>query len=412
MLIEIFRTGTHTDSAGNTRTWTEEDLDAIVNKYNPANHEAPVVIGHPKDNAPAFGWVEGLQRKGSILYAKLKDLVPEFVDAVKKGLYKKRSISLYPDMTLRHVGFLGAVPPAVKGLADVKFQENISEMIYEFEDSPGEKAQKARSKKYGIGIKDGGNVTKPSEYESLDDSQFADPVNYRYPIDESHIRAALSYWGMPKNREQYSSAEVEIITRRILSAARKYGIEVDEEKWKFSEKEEDMGKIEELEAKLKESEGKIAEFEEKVKAKEDEIVRLKNELTKLRAEQRRAEFQTFCERLEREGRLTPAIKSTVMDFMEIMHGIGEYEFSEGEGKVKAQPIEKFKAFLSGLPKQVEFKEVATKGKVAEDKGKNISHDFSGKVDEERLEIHQRAMEFVEKEGISYRDALNKALKEG
>lgn len=122
--IEVFRAGTHTDAAGNEREWTEADLDAIAAGYDPARHEAPVVIGHPADNGPAFGWVEGLKRDGATLLAKLKDVVPEFADMVRKGLYKKRSIALYPDLTLRHLGFLGAQPPAVKGLADIKFKDD------------------------------------------------------------------------------------------------------------------------------------------------------------------------------------------------------------------------------------------------------------------------------------------------
>lgn len=96
--IPVFKTGTHTDSSGNEKTWTDADLDKIAASYHPAGHEAPVVIGHPKDNGPAWGWVEGLKREGDILYAKFKDLVPEFVDMVRKGLFKKRSISLYPDL--------------------------------------------------------------------------------------------------------------------------------------------------------------------------------------------------------------------------------------------------------------------------------------------------------------------------
>ena len=35
--------------------------------------------------------------------------------------YEKRSASFYPDGRLRHVGFLGAAPPAVKGLAGIAF---------------------------------------------------------------------------------------------------------------------------------------------------------------------------------------------------------------------------------------------------------------------------------------------------
>src|SRR3990167_3692661 len=142
--IEIFKTGKHTDSNGNTREWTEDDLSKIVNSYNPQVHEAPVVIGHPKDNAPAFGWVETLKKEGGVLYAQVKDLVPEFVDTVRKGLYKKRSISLYPDMSLRHIGFLGAVPPAVKGLGDVAFgdSDELRVMNYEFENRKEGKSMK------------------------------------------------------------------------------------------------------------------------------------------------------------------------------------------------------------------------------------------------------------------------------
>ncbi len=121
--IQVFKTGRHTDAEGREKEWGRADLDQIASSYNPNIHEAPVVIGHPENNAPAFGWVEALKREGDILYAKLKNLIPEFVDMVRRGLYKKRSIALYPDLSLRHVGFLGAMPPAIKGLEDVRFQE-------------------------------------------------------------------------------------------------------------------------------------------------------------------------------------------------------------------------------------------------------------------------------------------------
>lgn len=368
MLIEIFKAGTHTDSAGNTRAWTEKDLDAIADKYNPDHHEAPVVIGHPKDNAPAFGWVEGLERKGSVLYAQLKDLVPEFVEAVKKGLYKKRSISLYPDMTLRHVGFLGAMPPAVKGLADVAFSEAEAVTI-EFADyrmsTISRIFQRLRDlliEKFGADVAD--KVVNSFELEDLQ----------REPAEPETASA------FNENTDKGGK--------------------------------EDMDKVKELETKLKEAEAALSEFADKDKAKEEQVASLQRELDEARAEKRKDEFQSFCEGLLREGRLTPAKKPAVLDFMEIMSGSGEFEFSEGDDKkVKAQPVEKFKAFLSGLPKQVEFSEVATKGKAAEGKGKDASHDFSGKVDAERLELHEKAMEFVEKEGISYRDAVYKVITE-
>jgi len=41
---------------------------------------------------------------------------------------------------LRHVGFLGAMPPAIKGLADLKFTEGGETMTFEFNENtdPGE----------------------------------------------------------------------------------------------------------------------------------------------------------------------------------------------------------------------------------------------------------------------------------
>jgi len=136
--VQVFKTGRHTDASGGEKVWSKDDLDRIIYSYNPQGHEAPVVIGHPEENAPAYGWVEALKREGEVLYAKLKNLVPEFVDMVRRGLFKKRSISLYPDLTLRHVGFLGAMPPAVKGLADIKFdvgKESTTISFSDFEDN-------------------------------------------------------------------------------------------------------------------------------------------------------------------------------------------------------------------------------------------------------------------------------------
>jgi len=117
--IEIFRTGTWTDSAGRSRTWTKGDLARIAQNYDPDMREAPLVLGHPKDNAPAYGWVERLKVSGDRLYARLKQVPQAVKDLVAEGRYKKRSISLYPDGTLRHVGLLGAVPPAIPGLKEI-----------------------------------------------------------------------------------------------------------------------------------------------------------------------------------------------------------------------------------------------------------------------------------------------------
>lgn len=123
---EIFKTGIHTSANGTTKDWTVSDLDAIVSKFEKNKSTVPIVIGHPKTNNPAYGWVDKLKREGDRLFAKFTQVNAEFAEWVNKGLYKNRSIALYPDLTLRHIGFLGAMPPAVKGLAEFQFKENKS----------------------------------------------------------------------------------------------------------------------------------------------------------------------------------------------------------------------------------------------------------------------------------------------
>ena len=66
----------------------------------------------------------------------------------------------------------------------------------------------------------------PSEGESkYGNVTYADAKNKKYPIDTpAHVRAALSYWGMPKNRAKYSSADQATIGGKIHAAARRLGI--------------------------------------------------------------------------------------------------------------------------------------------------------------------------------------------
>jgi len=132
--IHIFKTGTHTASNGATLPFSEDDLKAAAASYDPSLHEAPIVVGHPKDNAPAFGWVQNLSYNDGNLYAVPHQVNPDFDEQTEAGAYKKVSASWYlPDhpnnpkpgqLYLRHVGFLGAQPPAIKGLEAVQFGDS------------------------------------------------------------------------------------------------------------------------------------------------------------------------------------------------------------------------------------------------------------------------------------------------
>ena len=126
----IFKSGKHTDSKGRPFEATAATLDKIIEMNK--GREVPIAIGHPKTDSPAWGWVDELKRVGDVLYAKPKSLVAEFAKWVSEGRYKERSIALNPDMTLRHIGFLGAMPPAVDGLPALAFTATDTDMLFEF----------------------------------------------------------------------------------------------------------------------------------------------------------------------------------------------------------------------------------------------------------------------------------------
>ena len=55
MEIEVMRTGTWTDSSGRAHAFQECDLDRIAERYGERGNDAPIVIGHPKTDDPAYG---------------------------------------------------------------------------------------------------------------------------------------------------------------------------------------------------------------------------------------------------------------------------------------------------------------------------------------------------------------------
>jgi regulator of replication initiation timing len=101
-----------------------------------------------------------------------------------------------------------------------------AKMLSEQKDEENKQAQKTRAEKYGISPKEGGNLTKPEEFKDLSDDQFADPVNYRYPVDKDHVQPALTYFNQSDNRKDYGHEEQVKILAKIVAAALGNGIEV------------------------------------------------------------------------------------------------------------------------------------------------------------------------------------------
>lgn len=146
--IEVFKAGNY----GEKGVWTPEQLDQIASSYDPRLHAAPVVVGHPADDAPAWGWVQSLRRAGQSLWAKLEKVQPALEQAIKDGRFTQRSVALYKELPqtktpyLRHLGFLGAAIPHVKGLEPIHFQSGDAEHI-EFAVNLEEKGMDEKNKK-------------------------------------------------------------------------------------------------------------------------------------------------------------------------------------------------------------------------------------------------------------------------
>ena len=137
-LIHIYRASRHTRAGSTTLEFSDETLRASAQAYDTALHEAPIVFGHPADNAPAYGRVSGLSfDEGAGLQAEPAQVQAQFSEMVANGRFKKVSASICtPESVsnpvpgvyyLHHVGFLGAQPPAVKGLKFVVSAEDAVE---------------------------------------------------------------------------------------------------------------------------------------------------------------------------------------------------------------------------------------------------------------------------------------------
>lgn len=133
-LLEIFRPGTFKSVEGQSISFSDDDVKATVAAYDIAKHKAPLVIGHPKMDDPAYGHAISLSLgRNNVVLAEPANVDPAFADAVNNERYDSISASFWSPTNprnpvpgvwyVRHIGFLGAVPPAVPGLKQPSFAD-------------------------------------------------------------------------------------------------------------------------------------------------------------------------------------------------------------------------------------------------------------------------------------------------
>lgn len=113
-------------------TVTADDIAGMAAAYDAERYRAPIVIGHPETDSPAWGWVLSAEARADGLWLGV-ELAPELADLVRERRYGAVSLALWPPgaagnpspgvWAIKHLGFLGAAPPAVKGLQRVQLAE-------------------------------------------------------------------------------------------------------------------------------------------------------------------------------------------------------------------------------------------------------------------------------------------------
>ena len=142
MWIDIFKNGIQTDSRGFAHDG-DKLIDMAIENFSADGDTVPVVVGHSgKDDRPAFGWVASLKKEDGKLWAKIRDLNPDFKKLIEQKTYPNRSAG-FNNGKLGHIAFLGGQPPAVKGLEPVKFSEREKNAYFEIEFSEPEPAVEA-----------------------------------------------------------------------------------------------------------------------------------------------------------------------------------------------------------------------------------------------------------------------------
>ena len=370
--LHLFKPGRHTAASGATLDFSAAQLQATASAYDPAKHEAPIVVGHPTHDAPAYGWVKSLGFAEGDLDAEPHQVDAAFAELVAAGRYKKISASFYtPDAPtnpvpgvyyLRHVGFLGAQPPAVKGLKSAEFADAEIGVI-EFADVI--------------------DLSNSGLWRNLRDwfiEQFgkdkADNVLPDYLIAQLQTAAAQESAGaLPYSENQ--------TTRTTMTPAEIAAREAALKKTTDEQTAKDVA-FAERETALTTKAATQAAKDEEQRLKDVQFAERETGLTAEETKRAHGEIIAFAEVLVGEGRLLPVHKAGMVAFMSQLAPAQVIEFGEGAEKVTTPGAAWLREYLKVQPKLVEFKEVG--------KGDGSEHAAT-----DPQSIANRALEFQESE---------------
>jgi hypothetical protein len=343
----IFKAGTHKSAEGITKTYTEQDIDAIVAVNSARMAEVPAVKGHPDLDAPAYGWGSGIRKVindgVAYAYAKLKDVVEPFAEQVQAGQFKNVSIKILPDRTLQHIGFLGAVPPAVTGMPAVSFAA-----------APGDAIDLTFSSEEMVYMEKSILRRMAGFFGRIRD----------YIIQQSDVKAADEI--ISSNEIQWIGSDIDGLDREVGIAVPPVSYSAPVQLPKQTTQEVVMPtEVELLKQKNEELEGKVQQYSaENDSLKKDvqtlttNYAGLQGQIAQMQKNTQRKEFESFCDSLCAQGKLLPANKEATILTMESLVSAQPLQFSTGATK---SALDNFKETLLALPQVVHFSKDAAAG---------------------------------------------------
>jgi hypothetical protein len=359
--IEIARPGRFLASDGQLVELTEAQLRELAESYDPAIAEAPFVIGHPKTNDPAYGWVGGLRlQDGRLVVTEGRQVVPEFAALLAAGRFKKRSASLWPPQHpgnprpgkwyLRHVGYLGAAAPAIPGLKDIQLAGEADGVLTVELSSPWTLRSIAstfrRLREWLIGK------------HGIEEADQVIPAFLADDLDREALREELPAEPVPAFSQPAAPAPT-VTGVPVMPDQNTQTVDLAQREQALTERER------EIQAR----EARLAEHE---------------------ALRRREDITDFVQGLADAGRVLPRHVAPLVELMASLDDSQPIEFAQGSEKVQRAPSAALRAFLAELPAQIQY------GAKSDDSGQAAAAvEFAAPagaiVAPDRLALHHQAL---------------------
>lgn len=373
--LHIFKPGRWLTMGGESIEFSEADLQATARAYDPKISKAPLVVGHPKTDDPAKGWVVSLTATDRGLFAAADKVDPAFAESVRSGAFGTVSAKFYrpndahnpvPGVWYpRHIGFLGAQPPGVKGLDDPEFAEGDDCVCFQ----------------EGVAFGEWDGMTSANLWRNL-----REWLVTKFGMEDAD-----------KVIPNYDVRALELGAAEAINLGRRAA----EMPVAFSEH-----------ATLAPTATPQPPQESAVTEEEAALLRKENEALKAANTQREqaavlAENTAFAESAVSEARIPAALKDQVAAIGAQLQSTPDVEFGEGEAKKPMHQV--FRDFVKALPKQVADGEQATRGRVA-DAAAAAPVEFAEGADPERVQQDQRIRAHAKEHGVSYSEAAHAVMR--